>query len=233
MELDVLCLLLWSDPEEWLVVLLQGQWSAPPSLTKPLFITSLISLWSQLRPGSALGAWGEALCFFPFVMDLNHPFQTRSQCGSRVICRELCWHWASVCDGRNHSLGTRVSLSVSSTCAVLHVLTQLQLGLTPVPPLAGGETFMSSLSPLLGHPFPRVLGLSSPMASTPSGAGCDSLCHLLMEVWTELSILLTAGGCHLVPELRVGDTSSNQRIWWVPEGSTTALLPLRPGLALC
>ncbi|NWW33559.1 MAGI1 protein, partial [Panurus biarmicus] len=44
------------------------QWSAPPSLTKPLFISSLISkvCGSQLKPGSAvLWAWGEALCFFP------------------------------------------------------------------------------------------------------------------------------------------------------------------------
>lgn len=53
------------------------------SLTKPLFITSLTNkvCGSELKPGSAaLGAWGEALCFFPFVVDLNHPFETHSQC---------------------------------------------------------------------------------------------------------------------------------------------------------
>lgn len=74
---------------------------------------------------------------------------------------------------------------LSSPCvlhAVLHVLTQLQLHLTPVPPLAGGNTVMSLLSPLLGHPFPGALGLSSPMTSIALGAGCDSLCNLLMEV---------------------------------------------------
>lgn len=103
-----------------------------------------------------------SLCYEP-ESSLSDSFPVLPKCGSRVICRELCWHWAAVCDGRNHSLRTPVSLSVSSTCAVLHVLAQLHLGLTPVPPLAGGETFMSSFSPLLGHPFPRALGLSSPI----------------------------------------------------------------------
>lgn len=188
MELDMLCLLLWSDPKAWLVVLLWGQWSTPFSFTKPLFITNLTSgvCGSQLKPGSAaLGAWGEALCFFPFVMNLNHPFEAHSQCcpsaGSLVICS------IRVCDGRNHSLGTAVLLSVSSTCAVLRVFNQLQLHFSPVPPLAGGITVMSSLSPLLGHPFPRALGLSSPVPSVALGAGCDSVCNLLVEVWAELS----------------------------------------------
>lgn len=78
--------------------------------------------------------------------------------------------------------GLQFRLSVISTCAVLRVFAQLQLHLTPVPPLAGGNTVMSLLSPLLGHPFPRALGLSSPMTARALGAVCVSLCSLLMEV---------------------------------------------------
>lgn len=159
------------------------------SLTKPLFITSLTSkvCGSELKPGSAaLGAWGEALCFFPFVVDLNHPFETHSQCFPNLALgsfvgnsadteRQSVW-W------RNHSLRIPDLLSVSSTHAVLHVFTQLQLGLTPVPPLAGRETVVSFLSPLLGHPFPQALGLISNDIS--SSFGC----------WMWLSLQPSGGG---------------------------------------
>lgn len=190
-ELDVLFLLLWSDPKAWLVVLLWGQWSAPPCLTKPLFITSLISrvCGSQLKPGSAaLGAWGEALCFFAFLRVLNHPFETHSQSFPSVALRLSV---GSSADTEHQSVRWEEPFPGDSSSAVcqLHLCSSscfypAAVGFNSVPPLAGGETVMSSLSPLL-HSFPQALGLSSPV--TALGAGCDSFCSLLTEVWAELS----------------------------------------------
>lgn len=189
-ELDVLCLLLWSDPKAWLVVLLRGQWSAPPSLTKPLFITSLISkvCGSQLKPGSAaLGAWGEALCFFPFVVDLNHPFETYSQCFPSMALGSFVGNSADTERVMGGTIPWGLQICCLSAPPLLFfvflpscswVWLQCHLWLL-------WREAMSSLSPLLGHPFPQAVGLIS---NGIRSFGCWVwLCNILMEVWAELS----------------------------------------------
>lgn len=135
------------------------------------------------------------------VMNVNHPFETHfpvvptdQMCGSWTARRELCWRGApQTVRWEKPFPGPPVSLSVCSTCAFLCVFTQLQFSLTPVPPLAGGDTVISLLSSLLEHitfGFGTEVSISSPMTSIALGARCETLCILPMKTWAELNAYL-------------------------------------------
>lgn len=233
-ELDVLCLLLWSDPKAWLVVLLRGQWSAPPSLSKPSFITSLISKVrvSQLKPGSvALGAWGEALCFFPFVVNVNHPFETRSWCCPSVALGSFVGNAA---DTEHQSLWWEEPFPGAPRFAVCQLHPSCSSCFYPA---AVGFNSSATFgwwgnSHVFSFPFPWApipSGFGTAISSDIRSCGC----------WVWLSLQPPDGGVSrakgisyaqqedvtLVPELRVADSSSNQGVWWVLEGSTTRGAP--------
>lgn len=191
-ELDVLFLLLWSDPRAWLVVLLWGQWSAPPCLTKPLFITSLISrdCGSQLKPGSAaLGAWGEALCFSAFLRNLNHPLETPSQFFPSVA---LGLSAGSSADTEHQSVWWEEPFPGDSSSAVcqLHLCSS-----SCFYPSAVGFNSSATFG-WWGNSHIFSFSFTSPIPSgfgtviSSDSFGCWvwlSLCSLLMEVWAELS----------------------------------------------
>lgn len=229
----MLCLLLWSDPKAWLVVLFRGQLSAPPSLTKPLFITSLISgvCGSQLKPGSAaLRAWGKALCFFPFVMSLNHPFETHSQCCPSTGCVALQSFVGNSADTEHQSVWWKKLFPGDSSFVVCH------LHVCCSSCFCTAAVAFNSSATFGWWEHRHVIAFSFTWAPIPSSFGTViSNDSQSFGCCVCLSLQPSDGGVSraewvsnaqqedvtLVPELRVGDTSSDQGIWWVLEGSTT------------
>lgn len=91
---------------------------------------------------------------FP-IFGLHEKWGLASQCCPGTGCVALGSHAGRSEEMEHHAgreklfSGTLLLLSVCSTCAVLHVFTQLQSILIPVPSSAGSDTVISLLFSLL------------------------------------------------------------------------------------